>query len=124
MGGNNRMSLIMDALKKAQQLRLKEPKGTSLPSSPIPDSKKSIKGLGKRWIVIGIGLASLIIFSLIFWRLFSPPSTSIPIQSATRIEKKAPVPIENKKSQVPSKEILSPSKDILSLSLLKGRRIS
>jgi len=115
------MSLIIDALKKAQQLRLKEPKETSLPPSPIPESKKSIKGLGKRWIVIGIGLASLIIFALIFWRLFSPPSTSTPIQSAARIEKKAPIPIENKKSQVPSQSVLSPkfiegSKDILSSS--------
>ncbi len=115
------MSLIIDALKKAQQLRLKEPKETSLPPSPVPESKESIKGLGNRWIVIGIGLASLIIFVLIFWRLFSPPSTSTPIRSAARIEKKAPIPIENKKSQVPSKEILSPkfiegSKDILSSS--------
>jgi Tfp pilus assembly protein PilF len=115
------MSLIMDALKKAHQLRLKEPKGTPLPSSPLSDSKKSLRGLGKRWVVIGIGLASLIIFALIFWRLFSPPSTSIPIRTADRIEKKAPAPIEDKKPQAPSKGVLSPEsiegpKDILSSS--------
>jgi len=113
------MSLIIDALKKAQQLRLKEPKGTPLPSSPLPDSKKSLRGLGKQWIVIGVGLFSLIIFFLIFWRLFLPPSTSIPIQTVALIEKKSPAPIEDKKHQVPSKGVLSREsiegpKDILS----------
>jgi Tfp pilus assembly protein PilF len=105
------MSLIINALKKAQQLRLKEPKGTPFPTSSLPYSKKSLRNLGKRWIVIGVGLASLVIFSLIFWRLAFPPSTSIPIRIAVRIEKKAPAPIEDKKPQVPSKDILSSSKD-------------
>ncbi len=114
------MSLIMDALKKAQQLRLKEPKGTPLPSSPLPANKKSLRGLGKQWIVIGVGLFSLIIFFFIFWRLFSPPSTSIPIRTAVRIEKKPPAPIEDKKPQVPSKGTLSPSKDTLSPQLIEG----
>jgi len=122
MGGNSRMSLIMDALKKAQQLRLKEPKGTPLPSSPLPANKKSLRGLGKQWIVIGVGLFSLIIFFLIFWRLFSPPSTSIPIRTADRIEKKPPAPIEDKKPQVPSKGTLSPSKDTLSPQLIEGSK--
>ncbi len=108
------MSLIIDALKKAQQLRLKEPKGTPSATSSHPDNKKSLRSLGKRWVVIGMGLASLVIFSLIFWRLFSPTSTSIPIRTAVRIEKKAPVPIEEKKPQEASKDILSLSKDALS----------
>jgi Flp pilus assembly protein TadD len=116
------MSLIMDALKKAQQLRLKEPKGTPLPSSPLPANKKSLRGLGKQWIVIGVGLFSLIIFFLIFWRLFSPPSTSIPIRTADRIEKKPPAPIEDKKPQVPSKGTLSPSKDTISPQLIEGSK--
>ncbi len=109
------MSLIIDALKKAQQLRLKEPKGTPFPTHSHPDNKKSLRSLGKRWTVIGIGLASLVIFALVFWRLFSPPSTSIPIRTAARIEKKAPVPIEEKKPQEPSKDIMSLPKDVPSL---------
>jgi Tfp pilus assembly protein PilF len=109
------MSLIIDALKKAQQLRLKEPKGTPFSTHSHPDNKKSLRSLGKRWTVIGIGLASLVIFALVFWRLFSPPSTSIPIRTAARIEKKAPVPIEEKKPQEPSKDIMSLPKDVQSL---------
>jgi len=107
------MSLIIDALKKAQKLRLKESKGT--PTYPHPGDKKSLKGLGKRWIIIGIGLAGLVIFALVFWRFFSPPSTSIPIRTTVRIEKKPPVPIEEKKVQEPSKDIMSLPKDVQSL---------
>ena len=107
------MSLIIDALKKAQKLRLKESKGT--PTYPHPGDKKSLKGLGKRWIIIGIGLASLVIFALVFWRFFSPPSTSIPTRTAFRIEKKPPVPTEEKKPQEPSKDIMSLPKDVQSL---------
>jgi Tfp pilus assembly protein PilF len=109
------MSLIIDALKKAQQLRLREPKGTPFPTSLHPDSKKSLKSLGKRWTIIGISLVSLVIVVLIFWRLFSPPSTSIPIQTAVRIEKKPPVSIEEKKPQEPAKDIMSLPKDVQSL---------
>jgi Tfp pilus assembly protein PilF len=109
------MSLIIDALKKAQQLRLREPKGTPFPTSLHPDSKKSLKSLGKRWTIIGIGLAGLVVFALVFWRLFSPPSTSIPIRTAVRIEKKPSVPIEEKKPQEPAKDIMSLPKDVQSL---------
>ena len=109
------MSLIIDALKKAQQLRLKEPKGTPFPTHSHPDNKKSLRRLGKRWTVIGLGLAGLVIFALVFWRLFSPPSTSIPIQTAVRIEKKPSVPIEEKKPQEPAKDIMSLPKDVQSL---------
>lgn len=107
------MSLIIEALRKAQQLRLKESKEPPFPSSSPPDGKTNLRSLGKRWTVIGIGLTSLVIFALVFWRLFSPPSTSIPIRTAVRIEKKAPVPIEEKKPQEPSKDVLSLPKDIL-----------
>jgi Tfp pilus assembly protein PilF len=113
--GGKRMSLIIDALKKAQQLRLREPKGTTVPTHSHPDNKKSLRSLGKRWTIIGISLVSLVIVVLIFWRLFSPPSTSIPIQTAVRIEKKPPVSIEEKKPQEPAKDIMSLPKDVQSL---------
>jgi type IV pilus biogenesis/stability protein PilW len=108
------MSLIIDALKKAQQLRLKESKGTSFPPHPHPYNKKSLRGLGKRWMIMGVGLASLVIFSLIFWGLASPPPPS-PIRTAVRIEKKPSVPIEEKKPQEPSKDMMSLAKEVLSL---------
>jgi type IV pilus biogenesis/stability protein PilW len=109
------MSLIIDALKKAQQLRLKESKGTSVPPRSHPDNKRALRGLGKRWIIMGVGLASLIIFSLIFWGLVSPPSTSIPIRTVVRIEKKPSVPVEEKKPQEPSKDMMNSAKEVLSL---------
>jgi len=109
------MSLIIDALKKAQQLRLKESKGTSLRPHSHADDKKGLRGLGKRWIIMGVGLASLVIFSLIFWGVVSPPSTSIPIRIPVRIEKKPSVPVEEKKPQEPSKDMMSSAKEVLSL---------
>jgi len=105
------MSLIIDGLKKAQQLRLKESKETPFPPYSHSDNKKGLRSLGKRWTVIGIGLASLVIFALVFWRLFSPTSTSTPIRTAVRIEKKAPVPIEEKKPKEASKNMTSLTKD-------------
>jgi Tfp pilus assembly protein PilF len=113
--GGKRMSLIIDALKKAQQLRLREPKGTTVPTHSHPDNKKSLRSLGKRWTIIGIGLAGLVVFALVFWRLFSPPSTSIPIRTVVRIEKKTSVPIEEKKPQEAPKDIMSLPKDVQSL---------
>ena len=64
---------------------------------------------------MGAGLAGLVILSLIFWRLLSPPSTSIPIRTAVRIEKKPSVPVEEKKAQDPSKDKMSSAKEVLSL---------
>jgi len=115
------MSLIIDALKKAQQLRLKEPKGIPFPISSHSDNKKSLRGLGRRWIVIGVGLASLTIFSLVVWRFFPPPSTSVPIRTTVRIEKKVPIPIEEKKLQEPSKDMVGLPKEVSSV--LKGPQI-
>jgi len=109
------MSLIIDALKKAQQLRLRESKGTSLAPHSPPDTKKSLWGLGKRWLYVGAGLAGLVIFSLTFWRFVSPPSTSPPIRTAVRAEKKPSVPVEEKKAQDFSKERISSAKEVLSL---------
>jgi len=108
------MSLILDALKKAQQIRLKGSKEEPLPTYSYPETKKGSKSLGKRWMVIGVGLASLVAFTLIFLRLTSPPSPSVPSRTVARIEKKPPVLPEKKKPQEPAKDILSSSKDILS----------
>ncbi|MEW6376683.1 MAG: hypothetical protein AB1502_12940, partial [Thermodesulfobacteriota bacterium] len=65
------MSLIIDALKKAQQLRLKELKGTPFFKYPPPKDNKGLMSQGKRWMIIGASLVCLLIFLFGFWRPFS-----------------------------------------------------
>jgi Flp pilus assembly protein TadD len=77
-----KMSLIVDALKRAQQLRLNESKET-LSSTPSPARKESLRRLRKRWTIIGISLASLIVFSLISLKMVFSPPPSIPVQTPT-----------------------------------------
>ena len=113
------MSLIMDALKRAQQLRLKESKGTPFFKNPSPKNRRGRRSLGKRWIVIGAVLASLVIVIFVFLKPVSPPLTSKPGRAVALIEKKAPLPAVEKKPQEPTKEIASPEfiegpKDVLS----------
>ncbi len=64
------MSLMMDALKKAQQLRSKESKG-----GPFFKSQgKNKKGFYQRpWMIIGGSAAGLCILLLILWKLFLMP---------------------------------------------------
>jgi Flp pilus assembly protein TadD len=116
------MSLIIDALKKAQQLRLKELEGIPLSSPPLSANKKGLSGLDQR-VLIGIGLASLIVFALILWRFFLPSSNTILIQTAAPKEIKAVPPID-KRIQAPSKGILSPipSKDIPNPEFIEGSK--
>jgi hypothetical protein len=60
------MSLIMDALKKAQQLRSKESKG-----GPFFKQGRGNRGPDKRrWIIIGGSVAGILILLLIFWWVF------------------------------------------------------
>jgi Flp pilus assembly protein TadD len=75
-----KMSLIVDALKRAQQLRLNESKET-LSSPPSPGRKESLMRLRKRWTIIGISLTGLIVFSLLSLKMSSPPAPSIPVQT-------------------------------------------
>jgi Flp pilus assembly protein TadD len=108
------MSLIIDALKKAQELHSKELRGTPPPTDST-DRKKSPRSLGKRWIFISMGLASLIFFLLVLWNSAFSPSSSTPIQSAVHLEKRPSVPIEKEKTREPSKDIMNLTKDVLSL---------
>ena len=52
------MSLIIDALKKAQQLRLKGSEGSPILKYPHPDKKRG-RGSKKQWILVGAGLICL-----------------------------------------------------------------
>jgi len=82
------MSLIIDALKKAQQLRSKESKG-----GPFFKQGRGNRGSDKRrWIIIGGSVAGILILLLIFWRVFLIPSTPPPQQTVRLVEKKLTLP--------------------------------
>lgn len=101
------MSLIMDALKKAQQLRLKEPKQISFPAHSPSGHKTILRALGIRWIFVSMAL--LAAFSLIFFgRLFYPSSPSKPIGTPARLENKPAPPTAKEKHRDLSKEVLAP----------------
>ncbi len=65
------MSLIIDALKKAQQLRFKENQGIPFFDPPPPPKKNLWK---KRWGLMGIALISLLILSFVLKETISFPS--------------------------------------------------
>jgi tetratricopeptide (TPR) repeat protein len=66
------MSLIIDALKKAQQLQLKGHEGTPILKYPHPDNKKR-RNNKKQWIFIGAGLVICCIVLFILLKPASPP---------------------------------------------------
>ena len=100
------MSLIMDALKRAQQLRSKDSKGT--PFFKNAPSKSSRTSLGKHWIVIGAILSCFIILAFVFLRPISPPQTSKPERAVVLIEKKVSLPVVEEKPPEPLREIANP----------------
>ena len=116
------MSLIMDALKKAQQLKMKEGKGVPFSQRPPLRNKRSASSSSMRWIVIGTVLGALIILLLVLrWPTSLPPIKSD--QASIPAAAKRPEEPLKKMSKGPSKEIAglpkeagSPSKDTLSLS--------
>jgi Tfp pilus assembly protein PilF len=75
------MSLIVDALKRAQQLRLKDSTETPFPT-PSPDRKEGLRHLRKRWTTIGIGLSSLIVLFLMALKMISSSPPSLPAQTS------------------------------------------
>ena len=105
------MSLIMDALKRTQQLRSKDSKETPFFKNPPAKNKKSPGSSGKRWAVIGAVLASLVIAVFVFLKPASLPLIPKPGRAVALIEKKAPLPVAEKKPQEPLKEIASLPKE-------------
>jgi tetratricopeptide (TPR) repeat protein len=119
------MSLIMDALKRAQQLRLKESKGTPFFKNSPSKNSGNRTGLGKRWIVIGAILSSLVIVVFVFFRTLSTPLTSKPERAVALIQKKVPLPVVEKKPPEPLKGIAIPEstegpKETLSPNAIEG----
>lgn len=105
------MSLIIDALKKAQQLRLKGSEGSPILKYPHPDKKRG-KGSKKQWILIGAGLISLCIVLFILLRPASPPLATQTNRAIVPMEGKPSTPVAEKTSEEPPKEVLSLTKDM------------
>jgi Tfp pilus assembly protein PilF len=80
------MSLIIDALKKAQQLRLKDVQSIPLFRSQQPSNKKGRTGSGKKWFLPILGLIGFfLILWVVVWNPLSsfqgtkpPPSAALP----------------------------------------------
>lgn len=95
------MSLIMDALKKGQQLRSKEVQGSPF----FKQGRGRRKADRKRWVIIGGSVVGIIVIVMVFWRIFLIPST-IPSQQAVRLtERKPAIPEESKITPETLKEV-------------------
>jgi Tfp pilus assembly protein PilF len=104
------MSLIIDALKKTQQLRLNGSEGSPLLRYPTPNRTRG-KNSKKQWIVIGAGLISLCILLFVLLRPASSPLATQTNGAIVPIEKKPLIPAAAKISSEPSQEGLSLPKD-------------
>jgi Flp pilus assembly protein TadD len=103
------MSLIIDALKKTQQLRLDGPEGSPILRYPSPKKERQ-RILKKQWYVISAGLMSLCILLFIFLRPSSSPLATQTNGAIVPLAKKSLVPVPEKISSEPPREVLSPPK--------------
>ncbi len=88
------MSLIMDALKKAQQLRSKESKG-----GPFFKQERGNRGPDNRkWMIMGGSLIGILVLLLVFWWVFLMDSTPPPQQTVRLVERKPAQPVAEKVS--------------------------
>src|SRR4030042_5380453 len=98
------MSLIIDALKKAQQLRLKGSEVSPILKYPHPDKKRG-RSSKKQWVLSGAGLHSLCILLFVFLKPASPPLAIQTNRVMVSMERKPSVPVEEKISPEPPKEV-------------------
>ena len=97
------MSLIIDALKKAQQLRFKGSEGSPILKYPHPDKKRG-RGSKKQWSLISAGLVSFCILLFVLLRPSSPPLATQSNRVIIPMEKKTSVQVAEKVSPEPSKK--------------------
>ncbi len=100
------MSLIIDALKKAQQLRLNGSEGSPLLKGPYPNKKRR-GSFKKQWILIGAGLISLSLLLFVFLKPASSPSATQTNRAVVPMERKPSVSVAEKTSSEPPKEVAS-----------------
>ena len=141
------MSLIMEALKQAQQLRLKESEEIPILKYPHSNNKRVMKSK-KQWALLSAGLISLCILLFVLLKPASPPfaiqpyraiipmerihseavpkkeeplptgqtgTEGLPYVGAALSDRSSSVPVVEKISQEPSKEMVSLPKDEESL---------
>jgi len=97
------MSLIIDALKKAQHLRFKRSEGSPILKYPHPDKKRG-RGSKKQWGLISAGLVSFCILLFVLLRPSSPPLATQSNRVIIPMEKKTSVQVAEKVSPEPSKK--------------------
>jgi Tfp pilus assembly protein PilF len=104
------MSLIIDALKKTQQLRLNGSEGPPLLRYSAPDRTRG-RNAKKQWIVIGAGFIGL---GILLFVLLRPASSPLAIQTngaVVSLEKTPFIPVLEKISSELPREMLSLPKD-------------
>ncbi len=105
------MSLIMDALKKAQQVRPEGSEETPILNVPCPNKKRE-RGFRKQWILIGAGLISLCVLLLILLKPATPPLALQPTGTPLVVmERKSSDPITEKIPPEPPGEVVTSKKD-------------
>lgn len=100
------MSLIIDALKRTQQLRLNGSEGSPILKYSCPRKKRGGR-FKKRWIPVGAGLISLCVVLFVFLRPASSPLATQTNEIFVPVERKPPVSAAEKISSEPPKEVLS-----------------
>lgn len=104
------MSLIMDALKQAQQLRLKG--SEEIPILKYSHSEKKRGGVPKKqWFFVGAGFVLLCIVLFILIKPAPPPLATQSNQPMVLMGRKPSVPVGTKIYMEPSSEMSIPSKD-------------
>ncbi len=99
------MSLIIDALKKAQELRSKDPRGEIFMRNAFPKNKKRIKGSGKQWGAVGFGAMGVFLFLFLVLRPISPPPSPSTPQVIASLKKGESASIEEVRVSEISKKV-------------------
>ena len=104
------MSLIIDALNRAQQLRLNGSEGSPILNYPSPKRKRG-RRYKKQWIPAGLGLIGLCIVLFVFLRPASSPLATQTNRAIAPVERNPPVPVATKISPEPPEKVLTLPKD-------------
>jgi Flp pilus assembly protein TadD len=100
------MSLIIDALKKAQQLRLNGSEGSPLLKGPYPNKKRR-RSFKKQWLLIVAGLISLSLLLFVFLKPASSPLATQTNRAVVPMERKPSVSVAEQTSSEPPREVAS-----------------
>ncbi len=103
------MSLIIGALRKAQQLRLQEIKRSPFFQDVQPGQKKKRIGWAHAWMTIALGLAALFIIFLVGGKPSSPPPQAHQARQLVHSEPEPSLPVQEPGGQGLSRELSPPA---------------